>query len=611
MAISEPVGGSFPSYAPVRRFANVLSPASGNCDFAYITDETGSFNLWRVDASSGEARQVTRFVDRSVNSAAYSPDGTLIAISCDHGGQESPEIVLLNREGETVHALASIPRVSRRLNIDAWSPDGRFLAYGSNERGDHSDTDILALDVRSGESQPLIEAAGWHVFGSWSPDGGRILAAKVESITNQKLCIARLGLPNLQVLRTFEGEASCEAGGWSADGAGVYYLSNAGREFRGLAWHDLASDVSRWVETPEWDIELFSMSRDGAVCAWTVNRDGVSELSMRRQSDGRRIALPSVPEGVILAMAFTRDAEWLGLLISTGTTPKDLYTIHLRSGCLVRLTRSVANIPSGTEPTRLRYRTHDGRLVPSLLYRPPTKPGVRLPVLISIHGGPAAQERPAYVYAGLYQYLLSRGIAIFAPNVRGSTGYGKEYEHLVHRDWGGGELSDLEWGRRYLDSQEWVDRSRIAIFGGSFGGFLVLSMITRLSHDWAAAVAIAPPTDLPAFVGKVPPHWRKYMDEWIGNDQPALVARSPLTHAAGVRVPLLIVQGRNDPRVSREDTDRFVSAARAAGAHVDYDVYDDEGHGFDNRMTDARVWQRVSAFIEVHLIRPTQWVDGP
>jgi dipeptidyl aminopeptidase/acylaminoacyl peptidase len=140
---------------------------------------------------------------------------------------------------------------------------------------------------------------------------------------------------------------------------------------------------------------------------------------------------------------------------------------------------------------------------------------------------------------------------------------------------------------------------------------LVLSMITRLSHDWAAAVAIAPPTDLPAFVGKVPPHWRKYMDEWIGNDQPALVARSPLTHAAGVRVPLLIVQGRNDPRVSREDTDRFVSAARAAGAHVDYDVYDDEGHGFDNRMTDARVWQRVSAFIEVHLIRPTQWVDGP
>jgi dipeptidyl aminopeptidase/acylaminoacyl peptidase len=379
MAISEPVGGSFPSYAPVRRFANVLSPASGNCDFAYITDETGSFNLWRVDASSGEARQVTRFVDRSVNSAAYSPDGTLIAISCDHGGQESPEIVLLNREGETVHALASIPRVSRRLNIAAWSPDGRFLAYGSNERGDHSDTDILALDVRSGESQPLIEAAGWHVFGSWSPDGGRILAAKVESITNQKLCIARLGLPSLQVLRTFEGEASCEAGGWSADGAGVYYLSNAGREFRGLALHDLASDVSRWVETPEWDIELFSMSRDGAVCAWTVNRDGVSELSMRRQSDGRRIALPSVPEGVILEMAFTRDAEWLGLLISTGTTPKDLYTIHLRSGCLVRLTRSVANIPSGTEPTRLRYRTHDGRLVPSLLYRPPTKPGVRLP----------------------------------------------------------------------------------------------------------------------------------------------------------------------------------------------------------------------------------------
>lgn len=586
----------------MRRFANTISPASGSDDFACIADETGQFNVWRVGPRGGEAHQVTHFLDRSVNSVVYSPDGTLMAIASDRGGQENTDLSILDMNGETVHTLPSISRVSRRINTASWSPDGRFLAYSSNERGDHTDTDVRVLDVRSGESRPVIEAHGWHLFGAWAPDGERILAVRAESLTSQKLCVVRPGSREVRILKTHGDEASCEAGGWSADGEAVYYLSNAGRDFRGLACHDLRSDVSRWIETPEWDVELFSMSRDGALYGWTVNRDGVSDLSVRRQADGQPVALPSVPEGVILAMAFSRDVEWLCLLLSTATAPKDLYAVHLRSKTLARLTTSVANVPAGTEPTRLRYTTRDGRLVPCLLYRPAARHAAKAPVVMSIHGGPAAQERPAYVYAGLYQYLLSRGIAVFAPNIRGSTGYGKEYEYLVHRDWGGGDLLDLEAARNYLESLEWVDRSRIAIFGGSFGGFVALSAITRLPYEWAAAVAIGPPTNLPAFVSKVPPQWRKYMDEWIGNDEAALAARSPLTYAARVRVPLLVVQGRNDPRVTREDTDRFVAAARAAGAQVQYDVYDDEGHGFGDRATDAQVWQSVAAFIERHLV---------
>jgi len=254
------------------------------------------------------------------------------------------------------------------------------------------------------------------------------------------------------------------------------------------------------------------------------------------------------------------------------------------------------------EPELVTFPTHDGRDVPAWLYRPDGD-GPR-GVVLSIHGGPEAQERPRYNYAGLYQYLLSRGVAVLAPNVRGSTGYGRAYQRLIHRDWGGDELRDFEAAVRYLRGLHWVDPDRIGVFGGSYGGFATLSCVSRLPDYWACAVSIVGPSNLVTFTRSVPPTWRPIMAAWVGDPDTEvdfLMERSPITYADAIRAPLFVVQGANDPRVVQAESDQIVAKLRARGVEVRYDVYPDEGHGFTKRANEVKAIGDAADFLVAHL----------
>ena len=211
------------------------------------------------------------------------------------------------------------------------------------------------------------------------------------------------------------------------------------------------------------------------------------------------------------------------------------------------------------------YPSFDGREIPAWLYRPQTEG--RLPVVLSIHGGPEAQEHP--LYHPLYQYLLSRGIAVLATNIRGSTGYGKTYQRLVQRDWGGGDMKDWEHAVKWLHEQDWVDADRIGVYGGSYGGFATLTCVTRLPDYWAAAVDIVGPSNLITFAKAVPPTWRRMMKRFVGDpeeDADLLRERSPLTYIENVKTPLLVIQGAKDPRVVKGESDQLVEQATGARA---------------------------------------------
>jgi dipeptidyl aminopeptidase/acylaminoacyl peptidase len=221
-------------------------------------------------------------------------------------------------------------------------------------------------------------------------------------------------------------------------------------------------------------------------------------------------------------------------------------------------------------------------------------------VVLSIHGGPEFQERPAYNYNGLYQYLLSRGVGVLAPNVRGSTGYGTAYQKLIHHDWGGDELKDFVYAHRYLVAQEWVDPDRIGVYGGSFGGFATLSCVSRLPGRWAAAVSIVGPSNLVTFASAVPPTWRRLMAEWVGDvetERDFLLARSPITYADDIDTPLFVIQGANDQRVVQSESDQIVERLRERGVDVRYDVYPDEGHGFAKRANEAKALSDAAEFL--------------
>ncbi|WP_343418261.1 prolyl oligopeptidase family serine peptidase [Candidatus Flexifilum breve] len=237
------------------------------------------------------------------------------------------------------------------------------------------------------------------------------------------------------------------------------------------------------------------------------------------------------------------------------------------------------------------------------MYRPQGEG--QFPVVLSIHGGPEAQERARYNYNGLYQYLLSRGFGVLAPNIRGSTGYGITYQKLIHRDWGGDELKDIEHAAIYLRSLDWVDSNRIAVYGGSFGGFATLSAITRLPDYWALAVDLVGPANLVTFAKAVPPHWRATMKEWVGDpeeDFDMLMARSPITYVDQIKVPLLVIQGAKDPRVVKAESDQMVERIKQNGGDVRYFVDENEGHGTTRRENTIKWYRMIVDYIEEYLL---------
>jgi dipeptidyl aminopeptidase/acylaminoacyl peptidase len=208
------------------------------------------------------------------------------------------------------------------------------------------------------------------------------------------------------------------------------------------------------------------------------------------------------------------------------------------------------------------------------------------------------------LYGGLYQYLLSRGIGILAPNIRGSTGYGRAYQKLIHRDWGGGDLEDIRHAAEYLRGLAWVEEDRIGVYGGSFGGFATLSALARLPEYWAVGVDIVGPSNLVTFAQSVPPHWRHLMREWVGDpedDREMLLERSPITYVEKIRAPLLVIQGANDPRVVQAESDQMVERLREKGLEVDYYVDPEGGHGASDREGRLRWYRMVAEFLEERL----------
>jgi dipeptidyl aminopeptidase/acylaminoacyl peptidase len=226
-----------------------------------------------------------------------------------------------------------------------------------------------------------------------------------------------------------------------------------------------------------------------------------------------------------------------------------------------------------------------------------------VPVVLSIHGGPEAQEKP--LYQPLYQYLLSRGIAVLATNIRGSTGYGKSYQRLVQRDWGGGDMQDWEHAVKWLHERDWVEPDKIGVYGGSYGGFAVLTCVTRLPQYWAAAVDIFGPSNLVTFAKAVPPTWKRFIARFVGDPETEadfLMERSPITYVENVRAPLLVIQGATDPRVVKGESDQLVEKLQSLGREVEYVVFDDEGHGFTKRPNELKAYRLTAEWLEKHLI---------
>jgi dipeptidyl aminopeptidase/acylaminoacyl peptidase len=337
---------------------------------------------------------------------------------------------------------------------------------------------------------------------------------------------------------------------------------------------------------------------------WTVNIHGASVLKIRNLTTGEDGRAPALPMGQAQALSVSSDGTMAAMLLSTPDRPWNVTVADLTTGGLRWLTNAepvAADRSTFTQPELVHYPARDGTSIPAYLYLPDDPIGVAL----FLHGGPVYQDRPIYNRDGLYQFLLSERVAIMAPNFRGSEGYGKAYRERLDHDWGGIDLDDAADAHHWLRSQDWVDPQRIAVFGQSYGGFLVLSCVSRLPElGWACAVDVCGMSNLLTLVQGTHPSMRSMANDTIGDpDTEAnfLLERSPVTYADHITAPLLVLQGANDQRVPKQESDQIVQRLRDGGVEVRYVVFEGEGHGFSRRENAAKAYSDAGEFLIAHL----------
>ena len=583
-------------------------------EVVYTTNMTGQYNLWRQHVGArgerGFARPLTLYTNRSVRSIVPTPDGRSVYFMADQDGDEQMQILRVSGDGGDPVSITDDRTVRHDLAEGGVDPRGRRLLYVDNGRKP-TDMDVVLLDLSRGTTvRPLPGDTVW-AHPTWDPAGRRFYALQELENTLIRSFVHDVAKGTTTEIVPHEKDGWAVAEAWTKDGRGLLVRTDLDGEFKRLELVDVSSGKRKVLVAPKADVESVRFSARSSMLLYSVNEDGYSTLYAGRLGKrARRIS--ALPPGALYsfwgnALAISPDSRGAVALWVGASRPIEIMWFPLGPGRASQLTESMpGGVPGGPllAPKLVRFPSFDGRQIPAFYYLPKRLPEGRIPAVLSIHGGPEGQERPGWNYSGLYAFLNAHGIAVLATNIRGSTGYGKSYQKLIHHDWGGGELKDLQAAAEWMRGRPEIDPARLGVFGGSFGGFATLSCVARLPDYWKAAVDVFGPSNLLTFVKSVPPFWVRFMDAWVGNPETEtefLRERSPINYIDNIRADMLIIQGANDPRVNKAESDQIVEQLRAKGRAVEYIVFGDEGHGFTKRENLLRTYAAASRFLVDHL----------
>ncbi|GER86211.1 peptidase S9 [Dictyobacter vulcani] len=604
---------SFERYLNVRTaFGPHFSPDGKKLSF--LTNITGVAEVWSVPLE----RQISAplwpeqltFRGERVSSAVYSPHADVLLVSGDIGGNERAQLFLLQADGSRLTPLTS--HLEAMHIFGGWSPDGQSITYSSNER-DARYFDVYELDIAGGEPRLLLQQDGTNYSSGYSPDGSQVLVSRWISNTQSQFFLVERESGRVRTLTpdvsSGERGALYQAASWSADREGLYLLSNRDRQFHSLAYLDLTLLELQYLREDAWDVELLTLARDGKTLAMTLNEDGYSTLEIFDVSHGweqrQPLLVPTLPRGVIAEMAWSEDGTQLALVYATADEAADIWIWNLQTGTINRATQSSrGGIPRSAfvSPTLVRYPTFDGREIPAFLYLPGDQQQ-QVPVIINVHGGPEGQSRP--LFDPVTQYFVSQGYAVLAPNVRGSTGYGYEYQSLDDVRLRMDSVADLQHAALWLRESGIAASDRIVVMGGSYGGFMVLSAITNYPDLWAAAVDIVGIANFVTFLENTGPWRRKLRESEYGSleqDRDFLEKISPIRLVENITAPLFVIHGANDPRVPVGEAEQIVAALRQRQVPVEYLRFEDEGHGLIKRSNRLQAYPAIARFLQQYLI---------
>lgn len=599
---------SSPARAAIRPYLDIrgakspaLSPDGGL--MAFLGDQTGFHQIWLQPAGGGVAWRAAE-TPEPVGALAFSPKSRDLIFTMDRGGDERHQLWLIPGAEAAPAALTDDPTVVHAWG--AWSPDGQRIAYAANAR-DRFHMDIHVMEVATRKATCVYQGELYREAMAFFPDGKALLVRDcTRAMTDQDLVRLDLDTGAYEPLLPHDGRARYVAAKFRKDGSGAYLLTDQGRDFQGIAFLSLEDRSLRWVVAIEGkDVEAMALSPDQARIAYVVNEEGWNRILIRDLDSGAETAVDGLPPGVIGSVSWRPDGSGLVFPLEGAATPPGIWQYGITDGTASRLTDApTGDLVGGfVEPVVRRAASFDGLQVPFLLYRPKGEaPAGGFPALVIVHGGPEAQWTPTF--RADIQYMLARGIAVAAPNVRGSTGYGRPYQHLDDIGLRMDSVADLRAVRLWLGAQPDIDEARIGVFGRSYGGFMVLAALTEYPELWRLGIEFYGIANFHTLLQTTGPWRRRLRAAEYGDpvtDKELLERISPIHRLDRIRVPLLVAQGLDDPRVPPGESEMVISALRGLGRPVDYIRVPHEGHGFARLDSRHAVFGAVADFLDRHL----------
>jgi dipeptidyl aminopeptidase/acylaminoacyl peptidase len=565
--------------------------------------------LHLVKMPGGERQQLTFFADAVANGTFHPSGGDYIVFSKDIGGGEWFQLYRYDAATGDITLLTD--GKSRNLR-GPWSSSGDQIAYMSTRRTG-KDTDLWVMNPADPNSDHLLtqlQGGGWQPQ-DWSPDDKKILLTEEISINQTYLWLvdtttgAKTELtPRDAKERIFYGDAQ-----FSKDTRGVYVTTDKDSEFQRLAYLDLTTRQPRYLTSKiAWDVERFDLTQDGKRIAFVTDEEGVSVLHVVDTATGKEVALPKVPEGVVSALRWHKNGREIGFSMNNARGPGDCYSLDVTAGKVDRWTSSETAVKTDAFPEAelVRWNSFDGKMISGFLYKPAAKFTGKRPVLVMIHGGPEGQSQPTFLGRTNY-YLNEMGIAVIVPNVRGSTGYGKTFTLLDNGFKRDDTYKDINALFDWIAARPDLDAERIAVTGGSYGGHMTLAISTFYSDRIRCSVDIVGMSNLVTFLEHTEAYRRdlrraEYGDERDPKMREYLEKIAPMNNIEKIKKPMLVIAGKNDPRVPVSESQQIADALKKQGTPVWLLIAKDEGHGYRKKSNQDFQFYATVEFLRQYLL---------
>lgn len=568
-------------------------------------DSSGVFNVYAIPTAGGAPQRLTTS-DTSQFAVGYFPADDRVLYSQDGGGDELSHLYVLDH-GQAVDLT---PGAKVKAQFGAFSTDGAWFWVSTNER-DPKAFDVYRYASKDYKRELIYTNKDGYAVGDVSSDGRWLALSKVRNNSDSDVFLVDLKKKAApKKITAHKGDVSNDVEGFTPDGKALWYRTDGEGEFEQAWSYDLASGKRKQEIAAEWDVERVGFSKHGRYRISVINEDAKLVLRVVDTQSGKDVVLPETPNADVSAPFFSEDETRMGYMVISDRTPGDLYVVDIgKQDAPRQLTHALnpAIDPKDlVDSSVVRYPSADSLAIPAILYRPKDASAARkVPAVVLIHGGPGGQTRRGY--SPMIQHLVNHGYAVLGVNNRGSSGYGKKFFHLDDRKHGEADLQDIVAARPYLASLDWVDGKRVAVMGGSYGGYLVGATLAFAPEVYDAGVDIFGVMNWVRTLESIPPWWaaqRESLYAELGNpatDKARLQKISPLFHAENIKRPLLVVQGKNDPRVLKAESDEIVAAVKKNGVPVEYLVFDDEGHGFLKQKNKIAAQEAYLKFLDAHL----------